>query len=71
MKLGTEVLSLACNYDGVPASGGWSVSVHSKNATSKESQKNQTFDAVIMTVRIADLYSSFTNFGPFFLSLIW
>lgn len=60
VKLGTEVLSLACSCeacDGLPASGGWSVSVDSKDASSKESAKNRSFDAVIMTVRNTHLHS--------------
>jgi hypothetical protein len=58
VKLGTEVLSLACSVDG----DGWSISVDSKNASSKELAKKRSFDAVIMTVRIINLYSSFTLF---------
>lgn len=57
VKLGTEVLSLACNCDGHPASGGWSISVASKDASSKELAKNQSFDAVIMTVSNTRLHS--------------
>lgn len=59
LKLGTEVLSLACTFDGVPAPGGWSISFNSKDASGKDLAKNQTFDAVIMTVRTANLHSSF------------
>ena len=51
VKLGTEVLSLACCCDGVSSSGGWSISVDSKDAKGKDLRKNQSFDAVIMTVR--------------------
>ena len=51
VKLGTEVLSVACTFDGLPATGGWSISVDSKDGGSKDLAKNQTFDAVIMTVR--------------------
>jgi protoporphyrinogen/coproporphyrinogen III oxidase len=58
VKLGTEVLSLGCSVDG----SGWSISVDSKNTSSKELARKQSFDAVIMTVRIADLYSSFASF---------
>uniref|UniRef100_A0A0A9D0C7 Protoporphyrinogen IX oxidase n=1 Tax=Arundo donax TaxID=35708 RepID=A0A0A9D0C7_ARUDO len=61
VKLGTEVLSLACSFDEVPASGGWSISVDSKDGSSKELAKNQAFDAVIMTVIITDLYLSFRS----------
>jgi len=59
VKLGTEVLSLACTFDGVPAPGGWSISVDSKDANGKDLAKNQTFDAVIMTVRTANLHLPF------------
>uniref|UniRef100_A0A0A9DGT8 Protoporphyrinogen oxidase n=1 Tax=Arundo donax TaxID=35708 RepID=A0A0A9DGT8_ARUDO len=55
VKLGTEVLSLACSFDGVPASGGWSIAVDSKNARSKELAKKQTFDAVIMTAPLSNV----------------
>ncbi|TVU15447.1 hypothetical protein EJB05_38968, partial [Eragrostis curvula] len=55
LKLGTEVLSLACSFDGVPAAGGWSISVDSKDASSKELAKNQTFDAVIMTAPLSNV----------------
>ena len=58
VKLGTQVLSLACSCDGLPASDGWSISVNSKDASSKELAKNQSFDAVIMKVRNAHLYFS-------------
>lgn len=59
MKLGTEVLSLACTFDGVPALGRWSISVDSKDSGDKDLASNQTFDAVIMTVRTANLLLSF------------
>ncbi|TVU15472.1 hypothetical protein EJB05_38994, partial [Eragrostis curvula] len=55
VKLGTEVLSLACRFDGVPAAGRWSISVDSKDASSKELTKNQTFDAVIMTAPLSNV----------------
>jgi hypothetical protein len=59
VKLGTEVLSLACTLDGAPAPGGWSISDDSKDASGKDLAKNQTFDAVIMTVRTTNLHLSF------------
>lgn len=59
VKLGTEVLSLACTFDGVPALGRWSISVDSKDSSDKDLASNQTFDAVIMTVRTANLLLSF------------
>ncbi|PAN38813.1 hypothetical protein PAHAL_7G200100 [Panicum hallii] len=55
VKLGTEVLSLACTFDGLPATGGWSISVDSKDAGSKDLVKNQTFDAVIMTAPLSNV----------------
>ncbi|CAL5068607.1 unnamed protein product [Urochloa decumbens] len=55
VKLGTEVLSLACTFDGLPATGGWSISVDSKDAGSKDLAKNQTFDAVIMTAPLSNV----------------
>nr|QHA79698.1 mitochondrial protoporphyrinogen IX oxidase [Eleusine indica]QHA79703.1 mitochondrial protoporphyrinogen oxidase 2 [Eleusine indica] len=55
VKLSTEVLSLACSVDGVPASGGWSISIDSKNTGSKEFGKKQTFDAVIMTAPLSNV----------------
>lgn len=72
MKLGTEVLSLACNCDGHPASGGWSISVASKDASSKELAKNQSFDAVIMTAPLSNVQRmKFTKGGaPFVLDFL-
>ncbi|KAJ1271647.1 hypothetical protein BS78_06G142700 [Paspalum vaginatum] len=55
VKLGTEVLSLACTFDGVPETGGWSISVDSKDASSKDLAKKQTFDAVIMTAPLSNV----------------
>nr|TKW05124.1 hypothetical protein SEVIR_7G155600v2 [Setaria viridis] len=55
VKLGTEVLSLACTFDGLPSTGGWSISVDSKDAGSKDLAKNQTFDAVIMTAPLSNV----------------
>ncbi|KAG2567073.1 protoporphyrinogen oxidase 2, chloroplastic/mitochondrial [Panicum virgatum] len=55
VKLGTEVLSLACTFDGLPATGGWSISVDSKDGGSKDLAKNQTFDAVIMTAPLSNV----------------
>ncbi|CAL5026731.1 unnamed protein product [Urochloa decumbens] len=55
VKLGTEVLSLACTFDGLPVTGGWSISVDSKDAGSKDLAKNQTFDAVIMTAPLSNV----------------
>ncbi|CAN6249166.1 unnamed protein product [Urochloa humidicola] len=55
VKLGTEVLSLACTFDGLPTTGGWSISVDSKDAGSKDLAKNQTFDAVIMTAPLSNV----------------
>ncbi|XP_062184825.1 protoporphyrinogen oxidase, mitochondrial [Phragmites australis] len=72
VKLGTEVLSLACSFDGVPASGGWSISVDSKNASSKELAKNQIFDAVIMTAPLSNVQQmKFTKGGaPFVIDFL-
>jgi len=56
VKLGTEVLSLACTFDGLPATGGWSISVDSKDGGSKDLAKNQTFDAVIMTAPLSNVH---------------
>ena len=67
VKLGTQVLSLACNCDELSASDGWSIFVDSKDATSKGLAKNQSFDAVIMTVRITHLH----YFSKFILYTIW
>ncbi|CAN6268343.1 unnamed protein product [Urochloa humidicola] len=55
VKLGTEVLSLACTFDGLPKTGGWSISVDSNDAASKDLAKNQTFDAVIMTAPLSNV----------------
>ena len=55
VKLGTQVLSLACSCDGLSASDGWSIFADSKVANNKELTKKQPFDAVIMTVRYTHL----------------
>ncbi|XP_066383196.1 protoporphyrinogen oxidase, mitochondrial-like isoform X1 [Miscanthus floridulus] len=72
VKLGTEVLSLACTFDGVPAPGGWSISVDSKDASGKDLAKNQTFDAVIMTAPLSNVQRmKFTKGGaPFVLDFL-
>ncbi|CAD6263244.1 unnamed protein product [Miscanthus lutarioriparius] len=72
VKLGTEVLSLACTFDGVPAPGGWSISVDSKDANGKDLAKNQTFDAVIMTAPLSNVQRmKFTKGGaPFVLDFL-
>ncbi|KAL6903604.1 hypothetical protein ACP4OV_004417 [Aristida adscensionis] len=72
MKLRTEVLSLACTFDGVPSSGGWSISIDSKDASSKELVKNQTFDAIIMTAPLSSVQRmKFTKGGaPFVLDFL-
>ncbi|KAF8715165.1 hypothetical protein HU200_027720 [Digitaria exilis] len=55
VKLSAEVLSLACTFDGVPATGGWSISIDSKDAGSKHLATNQSFDAVIMTAPLSNV----------------
>ncbi|XP_066345325.1 protoporphyrinogen oxidase, mitochondrial-like [Miscanthus floridulus] len=72
VKLGTEVLSLACTFDGVPAPGGWSISVDSKDASGNNLAKNQTFDAVIMTAPLSNVQRmKFTKGGaPFVLDFL-
>lgn len=72
VKLGTEVLSLACTFDGVPTTGGWSISVDSKDARSKDLAKKQTFDAVIMTAPLSNVQMmKFTKGGaPFILDFL-
>uniref|UniRef100_A0A0E0KS60 Protoporphyrinogen oxidase n=1 Tax=Oryza punctata TaxID=4537 RepID=A0A0E0KS60_ORYPU len=72
VKLGTEVLSLACSCDGVSLSGGWSISVDSKDAKGKDLRKNQSFDAVIMTAPLSNVQRmKFTKGGaPFVLDFL-
>ncbi|EES11038.1 hypothetical protein BDA96_06G143400 [Sorghum bicolor] len=72
VKLGTEVLSLACTLDGAPAPGGWSISDDSKDASGKDLAKNQTFDAVIMTAPLSNVQRmKFTKGGaPFVLDFL-
>uniref|UniRef100_A0A0E0H2G2 Protoporphyrinogen oxidase n=1 Tax=Oryza nivara TaxID=4536 RepID=A0A0E0H2G2_ORYNI len=72
VKLGTEVLSLACCCDGVSSSGGWSISVDSKDAKGKDLRKNQSFDAVIMTAPLSNVQRmKFTKGGvPFVLDFL-
>uniref|UniRef100_A0A0E0DFJ0 Protoporphyrinogen oxidase n=1 Tax=Oryza meridionalis TaxID=40149 RepID=A0A0E0DFJ0_9ORYZ len=72
VKLGTEVLSLACSCDGVSSSGGWSISVDSKDAKGKDLRKNQSFDAVIMTAPLSNVQRmKFTKGGvPFVLDFL-
>uniref|UniRef100_A0A0D9W6J1 Protoporphyrinogen oxidase n=1 Tax=Leersia perrieri TaxID=77586 RepID=A0A0D9W6J1_9ORYZ len=72
VKLGTEVLSLACSCDGVSSSGGWSISVDLKDAKGKDLRKNQSFDAVIMTAPLSNVQRmKFTKSGaPFVLDFL-
>ncbi|XP_048558064.1 protoporphyrinogen oxidase, mitochondrial [Triticum urartu] len=72
VKLGTQVLSLACNCDELSASDGWSIFVDSKDASSKELAKNQSFDAVIMTAPLSNVQRmKFTKGGaPFVLDFL-
>uniref|UniRef100_A0A0D3FXB9 Amine oxidase domain-containing protein n=1 Tax=Oryza barthii TaxID=65489 RepID=A0A0D3FXB9_9ORYZ len=72
VKLCTEVLSLACCCDGVSSSGGWSISVDSKDAKGKDLRKNQSFDAVIMTAPLSNVQRmKFTKGGvPFVLDFL-
>ncbi|KAM3387824.1 hypothetical protein ACQJBY_010575 [Aegilops geniculata] len=72
VKLGTQVLSLACNCDELSASDGWSIFVDSKDASSKELAKNQSFDAVIMTAPLSNVQRMrFTKGGaPFVLDFL-
>ncbi|KAG8082477.1 hypothetical protein GUJ93_ZPchr0014g47312 [Zizania palustris] len=72
VKLGTEVLSLACSCDGVSSSGGWSISADSKDAKGKHLKKNQSFDAVIMTAPLSNVQRmKFTKGGaPFVLDFL-
>ncbi|KAL5214568.1 hypothetical protein ABZP36_003720 [Zizania latifolia] len=72
VKLGTEVLSLACSCDGVSSTGGWSISVDSKDAKGKDLRKNQSFDAVIMTAPLSNVQRmKFTKGGaPFVLDFL-
>ncbi|CAD6260439.1 unnamed protein product [Miscanthus lutarioriparius] len=72
VKLGTEVLSLACTFDGVPAPGGWSIFVDSKDASGNDLAKKQTFDAVIMTAPLSNVQRmKFTKGGaPFVLDFL-
>ncbi|XP_024311696.1 protoporphyrinogen oxidase 2, chloroplastic/mitochondrial isoform X2 [Brachypodium distachyon] len=72
VKLGTQVLSLACSCDRLSASDGWSISVNSKDASSKLAAKNQLFDAVIMTAPLSNVQRmKFTKGGvPFVLDFL-
>ncbi|WVZ86209.1 hypothetical protein U9M48_033030 [Paspalum notatum var. saurae] len=72
VKLGTEVLSLACTFDGVPETGGWSISVDSKDASSKDLARKQTFDAVIMTAPLSNVQTMKLTKGgaPFILDFL-
>lgn len=52
LKLNSKVLSLAYNYEAKSPSGTWSISCDTKDPGTKNLVKKQSFDAVIMTVRI-------------------
>jgi hypothetical protein len=52
LKLNSKVLSLAYNYLAKSQSGTWSISCDTKDPGTKDLMRKQSFDAVIMTVRI-------------------
>lgn len=50
LKLNSEVLSLSCSCDGSSPFSSWSISYAASDADTKELKKDQSFDAVIMTL---------------------
>lgn len=50
LKLNSKVLSLSCSFDGSTPLGSWSISYATNDADTKKLKKDQSFDAVIMTV---------------------
>ncbi|KAJ3675434.1 hypothetical protein LUZ60_004476 [Juncus effusus] len=53
LKLNSKVLSLAYNYDKNSSNGTWSISCDTRDASTKNLTKKQSFDAIIMTAPLS------------------